>query len=108
MGIFARARTCTEHAGFDYAEVESAANVFYEHYTQEALEELLLLTAQRAILLEAWGSPYFRDRSRTASDPFAASQLCRSRGHPESRRGLCDFIFPITSVLCLFKFCGQP
>ena len=46
--------------GFDYSAVEGRANVYFEHYERGLLEDLLLETTRRAMLLEVWGTPYFR------------------------------------------------
>ncbi len=106
---FLPGRDVSEHAGFDYAEVESTTNVFYEHYTREALEELLLLTAQRAILLEAWGSPYFQKGRPGLHQIHSRRASCAVAEDIRNRDGALRFYFPDhTSVLCLFKFCGQP
>lgn len=94
----------------EYANLEDAHSVFYEHYERRELEELLAATARRAALLVAWGAPYLnRDRlgihqihSRRASCAVTAD----IQGHD----GALRFYFPKdkTTAMYLFKFCGQP
>jgi hypothetical protein len=103
-------RGAAEHAGFDYADEERVSNIFYEHYTREALEEFLLLTTREAILLEAWGSPYYRRRGQPGLHQIHSRRAsCAVAEDIRNRDGALRFYFADhSSVLCLFKFCGQP
>lgn len=102
-------RGVTEHAGLDYGNIESAANVFYEHYAREALEDLLLHTAQRAILLEAWGTPYSNRHRPGLHQIHSRRASCAVAEDIRHHDGALRFYFSDhTSVWFLFKFCGQP
>jgi hypothetical protein len=107
---FLPGRGVEQHAGFNYADVEAAANVFYEHQSREALEDFLLLTAREAILVEAWGEPYYRRRKQPGLHQIHSRRAsCAVAEDIKNRDGALRFYFrDHTSVLCLFKFCGQP
>jgi len=102
-------RGVVELAGFDYAGEESRHNIFYEHYDRRGMEELLLGKCREADLLEAWGVPYRRRipglhqiHSRRASCAVAEDRVGEDGGlrfYFHSQR---------SSLLMLFKFCGQP
>ena len=96
-------------SGLDYADYETAANIFYEHYQRETLENLLLLTAREAILLEAWGSPYFRKGRPGLHQIHSRRASCAVAEDIPNRDGALRFYLPDrSSTLFLFKFCGQP
>ncbi len=94
---------------FDYAEVEKAENVFYEHHDRASMESLLTTLASEAVLVEVWG------------DIYAHAHVGVHQVH--SRRASCAIFQDITGrdgalkfyheaekacELLLFKFCGQP
>jgi len=94
--------------GFDYGEIEKANNVYYEPHEKEDMEAILLDASARAVMLEAWGTPYHRHRtglhqihSRRASCAVAREIF--------NRDGALRFYYPghQTTELFLFKFCGQ-
>lgn len=94
---------------FDYRNWEERSNIFYEHYDQAALEGLLLDYATRALILEAWGAPYYRHHlglhqvhSRRAS--------CAVKEDLIGVDGALRFYLPEdkTRIMLFFKFCGQP
>lgn len=103
-------RGVREHPGFNYADEERVSNFFYEHYTREALEEFLLLTAEQAILMEAWGTPYYRRKRQPGLHQIHSRRSsCAVSEDIMNRDGALRFYFADhTSVLCFFKFCGQP
>lgn len=99
-------------ARFDYAEVELAQNVFYEHVDRTDCEERILGLARSCDRVEAWGAPYRR-----------GGQMGLHQIH--SRRASCAVADDVTGVdgglrfylrgehevgwtMVLFKFCGQP
>lgn len=96
--------------GFDYTEIEHGANVFYEHYSRSALEELLLDAASRAILLEVWGTPYFTRRKPGIHQIHSRRASCAVAENIRNRDGALQFYFreEQRTKLLLFKFCGQP
>ncbi len=96
--------------GFDYAEIESQANVFFEHYESVALEELLLDTTSRAMLLEVWGAPYHQRRRHGIHQIHSRRASCAVSEDIRNLDGALQFYFPVeqTTALFLFKFCGQP
>lgn len=102
-------RGVLELDGFDYAALESRHNIFYEHYDRRGMEKLLIGTCREADLLEAWGAPYRRRipglhqiHSRRASCAVAEDRVGEDGG--------LRFYFRArqSSLLMLFKFCGQP
>ena len=103
-------RGVTLWEGFDYTAEESRSNIFYEHYARESLEEFLLTSAREAISLEAWGSPYHRRRGQPGLHQIHSRRASCAVGEDIRHRdgGLRFFFADHTSVLCLFKFCGQP
>jgi hypothetical protein len=96
--------------GFDYADLERGTNIYYEHHDRTALEKLLQDSVSRAILLDAWGTPYHHKRlpglhqihSRRASRAVPVDIT--------NRDGALQFYFSEdqATALFLFKFCGQP
>ncbi len=95
--------------GLDYSTFESASNIFYEHYQREALQDLLILTTRGAILLEAWGAPYYRKRQPGLHQIHSRRASCAVSEDLRNRDGALRFYFPDhTSVMFLLKFCGQP
>lgn len=94
---------------FDYADLESEANIFYEYRDQKEMETLLIENAGRAVLAEVWGDIYahrhigiHQIHSRRASCAVAED----IRGHD----GALKFYYAGENAaeLFLFKFCGQP
>lgn len=93
----------------NYATVEAANTIAYLEQEQEALENLLLGKAQRAIALEAWGEFYMQEAA-------GIHQLHSRRGShamPKDyigRDGAVQFYFAEERAreLLLFKFAGQP
>ncbi|MEO8353939.1 MAG: hypothetical protein ABI680_19600, partial [Chthoniobacteraceae bacterium] len=95
--------------GQDYALIEATMNVFYEHYEQAALADLLIERAKRAVRAEVWGDLYAQDHlgvhqihSRRAS--------CAVPLDVKNRDGALQLYYSEEneSELFLFKFCGQP
>ena len=96
-----------EEQGQDYALIERAVPVSYTFYEHEALAELLILRAKRAVRAEVWGDLY-------AKDHLGVHQI-------HSRRASCAVLIDLknrdgalklyygdnTAELFLFKFCGQ-
>lgn len=95
--------------GMDYAQIEAGSNVFFEHYEREGLEKLLLASAAKAALLEAWGAPY-RHRLEGIHQIHSRRASCAVPEDIVGRDGALKFYFEPdrTSLLLLFKFCGQP
>lgn len=96
--------------GFDYAAVEGRANVYFEHYERSLLEDLLLETTRRAMLLEVWGTPYFRRYRAGIHQVHSRRPSCAVAEDFPNRDGALRFYFTSdqTCALFLFKFCGQP
>lgn len=96
--------------GFDYAEVEGRANVYFEHYERVRLEGLLLATTHRAAALEVWGTPYHRRYRAGIHQIHSRRPSCAVPDDLANRDGALRFYFGSdrTSALFLFKFCGQP
>ena len=46
---------------FDYSEVEEREQVVYREVNDLALQTLLMDTAKRSVMIEAWGDLYLRD-----------------------------------------------
>lgn len=95
---------------FDYAEIEKSANIYFEHHTRAALEELLLDTSSRSILLEAWGSPYHHKGQAGIHQIHSRRASCAMPEDVFNRDGALQFYFleDQKTELFLFKFCGQP
>jgi len=94
----------------DYADLEDAHSVFYEHFERPALEDLLLGTARRAGLLEVWGAPY-RNKHRLGIHQIHSRRAsCAVSADIRGHDGALRFYFPEdrTTEMLLFKFCGQP
>lgn len=94
---------------FNYAGIEGASNVFYEHHDHREMESLLLSRCARACLMEVWGVPYKKPRlglhqihSRRASCAVAEDIV--------NRDGALKFYYEQDQAteMFLFKFCGQP
>lgn len=94
---------------FDYLDIETVENVFYEHQSRLALDGFLIDRCRRARMLEVWGTPYLNRRpgihqihSRRASCAVAEDIV--------GRDGALKFYFDLerATELVLFKFCGQP
>lgn len=95
--------------GFDYAHVEAAENVYYEHLDRSEMEDLLVSKATHCLKMEVWGMPYQRPRpgihqihSRRASCAVSTDIIGSDGG--------IKFYFADhrTTEMWLFKFCGQP
>ena len=93
---------------FDYADIESRANVFFEHHTKQEMEILLTTKAEAAVLVEVWGDIYAHNHvgvhqihSRRASCAIGEDII--------GRDGALRFYYreANASELLLFKFCGQ-
>ncbi len=95
--------------GFDYEEIEAGANLFFEHYERSALEELLLSTSARAILLEVWGAPYHHRRHPGIHQIHSRRASCAVPENIRNLDGALQFSFAEEqeTALFLFKFCGQ-
>ncbi len=93
----------------DYAEIEAAQNVFFEHYAQDALEKYLLRLAREAAVLEVWGAPY-RQLKQGIHQVHSRRRSCAVAEDISGRDGALKFYFEkeCLSLLLLFKFCGQP
>ncbi len=95
--------------GFDYTQVESEENVFYEHLNRSEMEQLLVEKAKHCLRVEIWGMPYHRIHpgihqihSRRASCAVEHDV----RGYDG---GIRFYLEPERTVeLWMFKFCGQP
>lgn len=103
-------RGITSCRGFDYAEVERGANVFYEHYERADLENLLLRAAARAVLLEVWGAPYHSKRHPGIHQIHSRRASCAVAEDVRGQDGALQFYYgeEQQTELMLFKFCGQP
>lgn len=98
-----------EFPGLDYAKIEAAENASYEPYEREALAELLVSRAKKAIRAEVWGDLYARDHiglhqihGRRASAAVALDL--------KNRDGALKLYYPEGNAaeMFLFKFAGQP
>ncbi len=98
-------------AEFAYAAIESQANVFYETLGRLAMEELLLELAESCLLLEAWGTPYHRQRGKISGlhQIHSRAPSCAVREGLVGRDGALRFYFAQDqkTLLLLCKFCGQ-
>lgn len=94
---------------FDYSDIESAANVFFEHCERPAMEALLLDRCARARLLEVWGAPY-HSRQHGIHQIHSRRASCAVPEDIAGRDGALKFYFEKdrSTELLLFKFCGQP
>lgn len=98
------------HAGLDYEEIESQANVYYEFLERPALEGILLGAARTAERLEAWGESYHRQGRPGIHQIHSRRASCAVREDFRGRDGALQFYFEKDRIaeLFLFKFCGQP
>lgn len=94
---------------FDYFDLESRHNVFYEHQTRAQMEDFLLANGGDAMLAEVWGAPYWNSgpgihqiHSRRASCAVATDIV----GHDGAIR--LYFEKDQQWLMVLLKFCGQP
>lgn len=94
----------------DYAELEEAHSVFYEHFERPALEELLAKTAQSAALLEVWGAPYRNQHRLGIHQIHSRRASCAVKTDIQGQDGALRFYFQKDkrTTMFLFKFCGQP
>lgn len=95
---------------FDYADVESRTNVFYESLERPALESLLLVAAAECVRLEAIGTPYHHRRLPGLHQIHSRRASCGVRENLTGLDGALVFYFPRDreAEWWLFKFCGQP
>ena len=93
----------------DYADIESATNVFYEFHDRAAMETLLLGRCARARRLEVWGAPY-RSRHHGIHQIHSRRASCAVPEDIVGKDGALKFYFDgdHATELLLFKFCGQP
>lgn len=98
-----------EVSPLDYAKIESEERVDYTPYERQALEEMLVSRAGRAVFAEAWGDFYVsahvgvhQIHSRRAS--LAVQQ------DVVGRDGVVQFYYRERKIreMLLFKFAGQP
>jgi hypothetical protein len=101
---------CNVCPGFDYADVESRTNAYFEHFDRTSLERLLVETTRRATLLEVWGTPYVRRDRAGIHQVHSRKPSCAVLEDVPNRDGALQFYFVSdqSSTLFLFKFCGQP
>lgn len=95
--------------GFDYAEVEAAGNVFFEHKERPEMEDLLMTRATRCLRVEVWGMPYHR-RIPGIHQVHSRRASCAVSSDVRGADGGVIFYFEEESAseLWMFKFCGQP
>jgi hypothetical protein len=96
--------------GFNYAEIEERANVYFEHHDRSSLERLLLDATRAATLLEVYGTPYLRKNIRGIHQVHSRRPSCAILEDFPNRDGALRFYFERDqiSALLLLKFCGQP
>jgi len=97
------------HPGLDYLLIESSHNVFFEHYEQHSLENLLVEKIRDAILIEVWGELYAR-RSIGVHQIHCRRASCAVPLDPQGEDGALKFYYAHDNLseTFLFKFCGQP
>jgi hypothetical protein len=95
--------------GFDYAEIESRENIFYEYREQREMESMLIEKAARAIMVEVWGDIYAH-RHVGIHQIHSRRTSCAVAEDVMGRDGALNFYYAEenASELLLFKFCGQP
>lgn len=95
--------------GFDYTEVETRENVFFEHKDRVEIEELLVTRANRCVRIEVWGMPYHR-RIPGIHQIHSRRASCAVSTDVSGADGAVLFYFDEESAseLWMFKFCGQP
>lgn len=93
----------------DYADIESRANVFYEHLGRKEVENLLMDCCGRACLIEVWGAPYHQ-RRQGIHQIHSRRASCAVAEDVAGRDGALKFYFEDghATAMLLFKFCGQP
>jgi hypothetical protein len=103
------APTLVEEPGQDYAKIEKTTKVGYADIERDALAELLMERAKKAVRAEVWGDLYARDHlgvhqvhSRRASSAVATDI--------KNRDGALKLYYAEDNLaeLFLFKFSGQP
>lgn len=98
-------------AGLNYGELEQQHNIFYEHYSKEAMEAFLFKSVRQAVWLEAWGELYARPQ-RGLHQVHSRARSCGVLEHYENRDGALKLYREnpeggFISEMLLFKFCGQ-
>ena len=96
--------------GFNYAEIEERANIYFEHHDRSSLERLLIDATRAATLLEVYGTPYLRKNIRGIHQIHSRKPSCAILEDFPNRDGALRFYFERDqiSALLLLKFCGQP
>lgn len=99
-----------QHAGLDYAAIESAQPAEFPHYDKRAAESLMLERAARAELIEVWGHPYV-NRHLGVHNIHSMRGSCAMPEDGDGGDGGILFHYGApqdSSELVLIKFCGQP
>ncbi|MFZ4597118.1 MAG: hypothetical protein ACOYNN_00595 [Terrimicrobiaceae bacterium] len=93
---------------FDYLDIETVENVFYEHRARTEIDAFLIDRCHRARWLEVWGTPY-RNRRPGIHQIHSRRASCAVAEDVVGRDGALKFYFEPgqTTELVLFKFCGQ-
>ncbi|HZJ15496.1 MAG TPA: hypothetical protein VFD27_10615 [Chthoniobacteraceae bacterium] len=96
-----------EEQGQDYALIESAVPVSYRFYEHEALAELLISRAKKAVRAEVWGDLYAKDHLGV-HQIHCRRASCAVSTDLKNRDGALKLYYgDNTAELFLFKFCGQ-
>jgi hypothetical protein len=103
------APSLVEDPGQDYRKIEAAFKVTYADYEQEALAELLLERAKRAVRAEVWGDLYAREHLGI-HQIHCRRASCAVPIDLRNRDGALKLYYAEENAaeLFLFKFCGQP
>lgn len=93
---------------FDYKDIETTTNVFFEHYERGEIESLLLSRCAQARLIEVWGEPYHFPR-RGIHQIHSRHASCAIMKDIHGHDGALKFYFERdhATELLLIKFCGQ-
>jgi len=96
---------------FDYADIESINNVFYETYERAGVEDLLLELTLESMVIEAWGEPYRRQGKPGIHQVHSRRASCAVNEDLHGRDGGLKFYSREDGgfrwTLVLLKFCGQ-
>lgn len=96
-----------EEQGQNYAFIEAAMPVHYEHYEHEDLAEMLMSKAKLAVRAEVWGDLY-ANRHLGIHQIHSRRASCAVAQDIKGRDGALKLYYPDnTAELFLFKFCGQ-